>query len=364
MKPVYFAPLEGIGNHIYRGVFTRHYSGVDRFYTPFIDINADGGMKNRNRNDILPENNAGICLIPQVLTKNADALGEVSKTIRDLGYDEINLNMGCPSATVTKKGKGSGMLADTEELDRFLDRAFSVSRTRLSVKMRIGIAHESEWEHLMEVLNRYPLCELIVHPRLTSQVYEGEIHEDVFRKIYEISKAPLCLNPGIRTPEDFARFEAAYPALTGLMIGRGLVSDPALAEKIQPGGTFPLDRNQPGGTFPLDRRSVPVGRKQPGGTFPLDRRSVPVGRKQPRGNVPIDRKQQAGNVPASRFRAFHDDLLEAYSEVLFGETPVLFKMKELWDYWERNIPLEPKLKKAISKASSVSEYRTLVRHVL
>ncbi len=361
MKPVYFAPLEGIGNHIYRGVFARHYSGVDRFYTPFIDINSDGGMKNRSKNDILPENNEGICLIPQVLTKNADALGEASRYIAGLGYTEINLNMGCPSATVTKKGKGSGMLADTDSLDRFLEKAFTVSCTKLSVKMRIGISNETEWEGLMEVLNRYPLSELIVHPRLMTQVYEGSIHEDIFRKIYEVSKAPVCLNPGIRSADDFLRFERSYPGLTGLMIGRGLVANPALAEEIRS-----VQGILPSGTV---TSSDCVGVREQSRLFQGISSSGTVTssdcvgvREQSRDF----RNQLTGNVPPvrKRFRAFHDDLLEAYRGVLFGETPVLHKMKELWDFWELEIPLEPKLKKALSKASSVSEYQTVIRQIL
>lgn len=314
-KPLYFAPLEGIGNHIYRSAFTRHYSGVDRFYTPFIDINSDGGMKNRNVNDILPENNAGITLIPQILTRNADALGEASRRIAGLGYREINLNLGCPSPTVTKKGKGSGMLADPLQLRAFLEQAFRVSATALSVKMRIGIRSTEEWEPLLEVLNDFPIAELIVHPRLTSQVYSGEIHEDIFRAIYEASRNPVCLNPGIREAAEFSVYTARYPKITGLMIGRGLVSDPALAEKI-------VRCNNDTGSS----------------------------------------REQADE--RKRFRDFHDDLLESYRQVLSGETPVLFKMKELWDYWDKAIDVDPKLRKKITKAGSISEYVTCVQQIL
>jgi len=309
-KPVYFAPLEGIGNHIYRGAFTRHYTGVDRFFTPFIDINSDGGMKSRNLNDILPENNPGLTVIPQILTRNADALGAASRRIADLGYCEINLNMGCPSPTVTKKGKGSGMLADPDALRAFFEKAFAVSATKLSVKMRIGINSIEEWQPLLMVLNDFPLTELIVHPRLMTQVYSGEIHEGVFRAMYDYSKIPVCLNPGIRRAEEFAPFEKRYPELTGIMIGRGLVSDPALAERIVIGEVFDAVSER------------------------------------------------------TRFREFHDDLLESYRRVLFGEMPVLFKMKELWDYWDKSIAVDPKLRKKIAKAGSVSEYETLVRQIL
>ena len=333
-KPLYFAPLEGIGNHIYRSAFTRHYSGVDRFYTPFIDINSDGGMKNRNVNDILPENNAGITLIPQILTRNADALGEASRRIAGLGYREINLNLGCPSPTVTKKGKGSGMLADPLQLQAFLEQAFRVSATALSVKMRIGICSTEEWEPLLEVLNDFPIAELIVHPRLTSQVYSGGIHEDIFRAIYETSRNPVCLNPGIREAAEFYTYAGRYPKITGLMIGRGLVSDPALAEKIVRGN------NDTGSSREQTAASEVC---------------AAANRASAQPDLPDERK---------RFRDFHDDLLESYRQVLSGETPVLFKMKELWDYWDKAIDVDPKLRKKITKAGSISEYVTCVQQIL
>lgn len=332
-KPVYFAPLEGIGNHIYRGAFTRHYSGVDRFYTPFIDINADGGMKNRNLNDILPENNPGITVIPQILTRNADALGAASRRIADLGYREINLNMGCPSPTVTKKGKGSGMLSDPGQLRCFLEQAFRVSATALSVKMRIGIARTDEWQPLMDVLNDFPVSELIVHPRLMTQAYSGEIHEDVFRAIYEYSRIPVCLNPGILRAEEAGPYVGRYPDVTGIMIGRGLVSDPALGEKIPQ----------------LYRTAATDTAAKNAAAGPTDA-AVPENRPDAR--------------ELRRFRAFHDDLLESYRRVLSGDTPVLFKMKELWDYWDKNIAVDPKLRKKIAKTGSISEYTSLVRQIL
>lgn len=304
-KPIYFAPLEGINNYIYRNAFRRHYGGVDRFYTPFIDINGDGGMKQKSRNDILPENNEGIQLIPQVLTKSAQALGKVSEVVRALGYEEINLNLGCPSPTVTKKGKGSAMLEDTDALRRFLEEALELSKTKLSVKIRIGIRDTKEWEGIIDCLNTFPLTEVIIHPRLQTEGYGGQIHEDIFRHMYEASRNPICVNPSIQTPEDFQYWAASYPDITGIMIGRSLIADPSLAE----------------------RTSV----------------------------------NSASDV--NRFFTFHDDLLASYRQVLSGETPVLFKMKELWVFWEKTIPVDERLKKKLTKVQKLGEYESLVRQI-
>ena len=307
LKPLYFAPLEGIGNHIYRNAFCRHYSGVDRFYTPFIDINADGGMKQRSINDILPENNPGITLIPQILTKNAAALKNATAFFRTLGYTETNLNLGCPSPTVTKKGKGAGLLAVPAALRLFLEQAFETARTGLSIKMRIGISSEDEWEPLLEAIRPFPVRELIIHPRLQTEFYRGPVHEDIFRRMYDAAPFPVCVNPGIRSPQDYRRWENLCPDLSGIMIGRPLVADPGLAERIRSGQESGFDRN--------------------------------------------------------RFFAFHDDLLESYRRVLSGDTPVLFKMKELWDFWENACPVDGQIRKKISKAQKLSEYEALIRQI-
>lgn len=326
-KPLFFAPLEGINNHIYRNAFCRHYSGVDRFYTPFIDINDDGGMKQRNRKDILPENNEGIRLIPQVLTGNPKALALVSEKISALGYDEINLNLGCPSPTVTKKGKGAGMLEDPSRLTAFLEEAYSGLKTKLSVKLRIGVRDPDEWEGIMECLNGFPLTELIIHPRLMSEGYHGQIHEDIFRKMYLVSKIPVCVNPGIRTPQDFAYWEETYPDVTGIMTGRALVADPSLGERIK-----------------TEMRNKEKSGKET--------------------DKAVSSLQEAlSDNKTDRFFTFHDDLLQSYMRVLSGETPVLFKMKELWMFWVQTVPVNEKLRKKISKARKISEYEALVREI-
>jgi len=278
-------------------------------------------MKGKCRDDILPENNEGILPVPQILTKKPKALAAVSKKIADLGYEEINLNLGCPSPTVTKKEKGAGMLEDPKRLEAFLEEAFSGMKTKLSVKLRIGIADPGEWESILECLNRFPITELIIHPRLMSEGYRGQIHEDIFKKMYEASKNPVCVNPGVLTPLDYTYWEENYPDVTGIMIGRALVADPALAERIRAGclGTG-------------EQLSILTGRN-------------------------------AARMETERFFDFHDDLLESYQKVLSGETPVLFKMKELWAFWSKTVPVDEKMLKKITKAQRISAYEALVQEI-
>ena len=304
MKNIYFAPLEGIGNHIYRNVYRRYYGGISKYYTPFLDLSSEGLMKNRGLRDILPENNEGIHVIPQVLTASPDALKKAAQVLSGYGYDEVNINMGCPVGTVTKKGKGAAMLSDRDRLRSFLDGAFSGCATGLSVKMRIGMTDISEGAGLIKIMNDYPLREVIIHPRLQTEFYQGEIHEEILEAMCRESVNPVCINPGIRTPEQYDSFCEKYPDCTALMIGRGLITDPALPEKCT--GTV-IDPNK----------------------------------------------------EAARFLSFHNALLAAWKEELSGEPPVLFKMKELWDYWKESLHPDEKILKKIKKARTLSEYEAL-----
>lgn len=309
---LYFAPLEGIGNHIYRNTYRKFYEGVDRFYTPFIDVNSAGGLKRRSLKDVLPENNEGADIVPQLLVKNAAEWRGAAAHLKELGYDEVNINMGCPYGTVVKKGKGAGLLSDTGSLRRLLSEILAESPVKVSVKLRIGTDEPEEGIGLMSMLNEFDLCEIIIHPRLRTEFYEGNIHEDILTEMYGMSRNPVTVNPGIKDPHDFDVFSKRFPLAKGIMIGRKLISCPELPERIKQGET---------------------------GT----------------GITVRDRK---------RFGSFHDELLDSYKAVLSGDTPVLFKMKELWDYWKESIEPDEKVLKKIKKASDISTYRILAKEAI
>ena len=153
----YFAPLEGLTDSIYRKLHYRYFGGPDWYYTPFLSPTIHRTLTNREKRELPRADLAGIPVVPQVLTKNAEDFVWLAGVCRDLGYSEINLNLGCPSGTVTAKGKGAGMLRDLDALDRFLDGIFSQSPLFISVKTRIGFESSEEWENLLELYNRYPM---------------------------------------------------------------------------------------------------------------------------------------------------------------------------------------------------------------
>ena len=302
---IYFAPLEGITGYIYRNAFSRYFGKTNKFFTPFLTPGGKKGLSAKERADILPEHNCGMTLVPQLLTRNAEDFLRAATELEAYGYREVNLNLGCPSGTVVGKGRGAGMLADPDALQGFLDEVFSHVKVEVSVKTRIGLEDPAEWEELLRIFNRYPLKELIVHPRLRSDYYNGNPDLDAFAYALRESKNPLCYNGDITTAQGYRGIRKLFPVVDRVMIGRGLLADPFLLERIQL-------------------------------------------------NLPDQRE---------RFFGFHRELLEGYREYMSGETPVLFKMKELWFYMQQLFPEDSKLYKKIKKAKNLAEYESIVRSI-
>lgn len=228
-----FAPLEGITGALFRRLHHEYFPGTDRYYMPFFSPTSDRTFTPKERREIFPEYNYGIPTIPQILTKNAGDFLWAAKELHAMGYSEINLNLGCPSGTVTAKGKGSGMLADPNALDAFLDSIYSASPCKISVKTRLGIDAPSEFDTIFAIYSRYPLSELIVHPRVRKDFYRNPVRTDYFQRTYDQCTLPLSYNGSIITPDDYSKCVAHYPKLHSIMIGQGLVSDPFLVGKIK-----------------------------------------------------------------------------------------------------------------------------------
>ena len=175
-----FAPLDGITKVVFRRVWHRHFGGADRYFIPFFSPTDQHILTQRDRRELDPEANGGLPLVPQVMTRRAPDFLWAAELVEQMGYREVNLNLGCPSGTVTAKGKGSGFLADPDGLDRFFDEVFSQVHLPVSVKTRLGIQDPAEFSRLMEIYNRYPIACLTIHPRVQKEKYRGTVHRDVF----------------------------------------------------------------------------------------------------------------------------------------------------------------------------------------
>ncbi|MBR3641497.1 MAG: tRNA-dihydrouridine synthase family protein [Oscillibacter sp.] len=230
-----FAPLDGITRLVYRRVWQRRFGGTDRFFLPFFSPTPQHVMTERDLREMSFSQNAPLPCVPQIMTRNAEDFLWGCEVVREMGYTEANLNLGCPSGTVTAKGKGAGFLADPDALDRFFDTVFSRVTIPVSVKTRLGVSDAGEFARLLEVFNRYPVACLIVHARVKTEKYRPPIREEGWAEALKDSRNPVCCNGDLRTVGEVRAFEEKFPTAEHVMIGRGLLADPALARKLRGG---------------------------------------------------------------------------------------------------------------------------------
>ncbi len=302
---LYFAPLEGITTQIYRSVHAECFGFCDGYFAPFITPSDNERISRKGLRDVVPEKNEGQNLTVQVLTNRSDSFLKFARKVRMLGYREININLGCPFPRVVQKGRGAGMLQDKEELDRFLDGIFSSTDVSVSVKTRAGFDSGEEMESLMEVYNQYPISELTIHPRARENFYKGTPDMEAFSKAYKSAKMPVCYNGDIATVEDCEKIASLYPDLSGVMIGRGAIKNPAIFREI-------------------------------------------------RGGEPLKTEELI---------TFSDRLSDVYYEALGSEVFTLQKLKEIWGYMIEGYPEEAKIAKNIKKASTREELSEVIHRL-
>lgn len=302
---IYFAPLEGVTDEIYRRAHFECFGGPDKYFIPFISPTQHFTFSSREQKAMSPEENRGIPVVPQVLTKNADHFVEMAARLRDFGYTEVNLNAGCPSGTVTAKGKGSGMLKDKAGLRVFLDEVFAKCPLPVSVKTRIGYESPAEWDELVNIYRDYPFSEIILHMRTREEFYKGRPHIELTRTAMEAFSCPVVYNGDVFYTEDAHEVLSRFPTLSGLMLGRGLVANPALARVLK------------------------------------------------------------GGKPASRdeLKAFHDKLFRRYLEN-WPKNAVIGHMCEIMVYMSCMYENPPKLLKALRKTKDVSAYEDAAERIL
>lgn len=308
----YLAPLEGITGYIYRNALEKYFPGADRYMTPFIVPDRNRALRTKELRDILPENNRVRDLVPQILTNDADRFHEAVQALGEYGYEEVNLNLGCPSGTVVSRRRGAGLLGFPEELDHFLDRIFSENQVRISVKTRLGMEKPEEAFRLMEIYNQYPLSELIIHPRTRQEYYRGAPHFEIFGELQKLAKMPVCYNGNLLTVRDYTSFCAHFPETEAVMLGRGVIANPALFRE--------LSNDASGGQLP-------------------------------------------GKLTKEELRAFHDEVFFGYREVFGNDSNAVFRMKEMWTYLLHSFVDPERQAKKIRKARTKEEYLLAVEGI-
>lgn len=302
----YFAPMEGITGQLFRQVHYKYFPSLDRYYMPFMAPTGAHKFSGKNLRELAPETIGAPVAIPQLLTKNAQEFLWAAENLAELGFSEVNLNLGCPSGTVVAKGKGSGFLADPDTLDAFLEQIFKATPLPVSIKTRLGMKEPAEFERLLKIYRRYPICELIIHPRTREEFYKGSVHTDVFDAAAEVCEIPLCFNGNLFSMEDVRKFEASHPQIGTVMLGRGLLTDPQLVERLH------------------------------------------------------------GKTPSrEKLKAFHNELCESYLANTQGGTQnVLPRMKELWCYLICGFEDTQKYEKQLKKATKWDVFYALTQEVL
>ena len=300
-----FAPLEGITGAAFRRLHQQYFGGVDRYYTPFLSPTKEHRFTPREQREFYPEHNQGVSVVPQILTKVSEDFLWAAEELHAMGYGEVNLNVGCPSGTVTAKGKGAGMLADLQALERFLDAVYETSPCPISIKTRLGLEDPEEFGPVLELYNRYPISELIIHPRVRKDLYRHPVRPEAFERALANSKNPVSYNGSIVTPEDYRACTDQYPGIKSVMIGQGLISDPFLAGRIRSGAK--------------SSREV--------------------------------------------LKAFHDELLQTYAVQFDSRINAAKRMKDLWFYLIRLFADSERHGKKILKARNAEEYELAVAAV-
>ena len=227
-------PFQGITDAPFRNVFKRHFGGIDKYYTPFFTgIHKEEHAKNLQGEEIDPLCNDVETLTPQILSTDAEEILRFAKQCQQLGYQEINLNMGCPFPRVANKKRGSGLLPYPDKVGTMLERVFEEIDIKFSVKCRLGYFDPKEIDAILPIFNKFPISELIIHPRIGKQLYKGEADVEHFKALIPYINAPLVYNGDIVSEESFNRISNAVQPVNQFMLGRGILANPFLAEQIK-----------------------------------------------------------------------------------------------------------------------------------
>ena len=296
----YYAPMEGLTDSIYRRLHSEFFSGVDRYYMPFLSPTIHRTLTHREDRELPMADSESFAAVPQVLTKVPEDFLWAAEVCRDRGYEEVNLNAGCPSGTVVSKGKGSGMLRDLSHLDRFLEEVFARSVLPISVKTRLGIEDPEEFMAILDIYNKYPIKELTIHPRVRKQFYSGTVDMEKFRYAAQNSKNPLCYNGDITSLSQVEALAREFPQLESVMIGRGLVADPGLL---------------------------------------------------------------CGGTDVAKLEQFMAALLEEYTEAFGGSRNAMFRLKENWGMLHQRFDGIDKLWKKLRKTTDLEEYKAITAEI-
>lgn len=303
------SPLQGFTDFRFRNAFHKYFGGIDTFYSPYIKLNGKLVIKGSYERDILPENNNTLQVIPQIITNDAEEFLFVAKYVKELGYNELNWNLGCPYPMVAKSGMGSGLIKNTEGINHILERVHNETDIIVSMKMRMGYENPTEILDVFPILEKYPIKNIAIHARIGKQLYKGGVDLDSFQRCLDVSKHKLYYNGDITSVAKFKMLQERFPSIDHFMIGRGLIADPFLPSMIKNDTT----------EYPKNRFEI--------------------------------------------FEEFHDTIYRDYDAYLQGPTPIKMKMLGFWEYFSESFSNPQKTFKKIKKAGNSKHYEEAVKEI-
>lgn len=303
------SPLQGFTDYRFRNAFQHYFGGIDTFYSPYIKLNGKLAIKGSYERDILPENNTTLEVIPQIITNDAEEFLFVANYVQQLGYKELNWNLGCPYPMVTKCGMGSGLIRNTTQIEHILQRVHEETNIIVSMKMRMGYENPTEILDVFPILEQYPIKNIAIHARIGKQLYKGGVDLDSFQKCLDHTKHKIYYNGDITSVEKLRMMQDRFPSIDHWMIGRGLISDPFLPSMIKNNTT----------EYPKNRLEI--------------------------------------------FESFHDTIYHDYDAYLSGPTPIRMKMLGFWEYFSESFSNPQKTFKKIKKAGNSKNYEAAVKEI-
>jgi len=302
---IYLAPFQGITGDTFRKVYSKHFRGVDKLYTPFFTaINNQLKLPARKLAELGNPSVNGIEVVPQILSKDADEILRFAEFCQKLGFKELNWNLGCPYPMVANKKRGSGMLPYPEMVDEILRKVMAETNISFSVKCRLGYYSPDEIFKLIPLFNQYSISELTIHARIGKQLYSGVTDMATFKKAVALISVPVVYNGDIFSIKDFQIANDYFTAINTWMIGRGLLSDPFLPAII---------------------KGLPIA---------ADRQAIVM--------------------------SFMDELFFAYRRQLNDNLAVLGILKEYWHYLAGSFNDPHKVFKKLKKVNGFDEYEDAV----
>ncbi len=303
---LYMAPVKGITDRIFRQAFSHHFRGIDRAVTPFVDNPRKDMQEKSIIREFPAEENSSMKIIPQILSNDPVEFTFMANFLYDLGYGTVNWNMGCPYPMVVNRGKGAAMLKEPDKVDAFLDRTLKFLKSKISIKLRLGLEEPDELTRLAPVLNRYPIEELIVHARTASDMYKGAVDLDNFKFFLDRTEHTIVYNGDIESINSYREMSVKFPEIVRWMLGRGILTNPFLAGEIK------------------------------------------------------EEKIISDEEMISAVHKFHDELFSEYSKILSGPAHITNRMKAVWFYMSDFFDDSRKINKAIKKTYNEKQYLEVV----